>query len=204
MISIAEVLLPKTKRNLLSAFLTQPTRAWYLSEIARHLHVPPSSLQRELAQFVSAGILARRQDGNRVYFQADQTCPVFPELSSLLAKTAGLSDIVREALAPFQAVTDVAFIYGSVASGHERSSSDVDVMLIGDATLADLAVPLRDLEGRLGRAVNPTVYTNREFAKRISAKNHFVTSVLATDLMFILGTANDLARLVRRAKTPRS
>jgi len=99
---VLDVLLSKTKQHLLSAILLQPERSWYLSELARRLHVPPSSLQRELAQFVETGIVARRQDGNRVYFQANRICPVFQELSQMLTKTVGLADVVRSALMPAQ------------------------------------------------------------------------------------------------------
>ena len=197
---VMDVLLPKTKQHLLSAILLQPDRSWYLRELARHLHVPSSSLQRELAQFVEAGIVAKRQDGNRVYFQADRTCPIFQELSKMLTKTVGLADLVRNALTPLKAKIDLAFIYGSVASSEERSSSDVDLMLVGKATLADLAVVLRSLEEQLGRSVNTTVYTSHEFLKRISEKNHFLSSVLKTELLFIFGTSDDLARLTERAK----
>ena len=197
---VIDVLLPKTKQHLLSALLLQPHRSWYLSELARHLRVPPSSLQRELAQFAGAGIVVKRQDGNRVYFQADRTCPVFQDLSKLLTKTVGLADVVREVLMPFRDRIDLAFIYGSIAAGEERSSSDVDLMLVGNATLADLAVPFRALEAQLGRTVNPMVYTSRELVKRISKKNHFLASVLGTEPLFIFGTTDDLARLVKRAK----
>lgn len=200
---IADVLLGKTKQNLLSAILLQPERSWYLSEVARYLQVPPSSLQRELAQFVESGIVVKRQDGNRVYFQADRTCPVFEELFGLLTKTVGLADLVRDALTPFQDRIELAFIYGSVATSRERSSSDVDLMLVGEATLAEVAFPVRELESRLGRVVNLTVYTSLEFAKRVAEKNHFLTAVLETELLFILGTANDLARLVKRPKGSR-
>ncbi|MCX6610201.1 MAG: ArsR family transcriptional regulator [Acidobacteria bacterium] len=200
---IADVLLGKTKQNLLSAILLQPERSWYLSEVARYLQVPPSSLQRELAQFVESGIVVKRQDGNRVYFQADRTCPVFEELFGLLTKTVGLADLVRDALTPFQDRIELAFIYGSVATSRERSSSDVDLMLVGEATLAEVAFPVRELESRLGRVVNLTVYTSLEFAKRVAEKNHLLTAVLETELLFILGTANDLARLVKRPKGSR-
>jgi DNA-binding transcriptional ArsR family regulator len=196
---VLDVLLPKTKQRLLSVILLEPERAWYLTELARRLHVPPSSLQRELAQFVEAGIVTKRQDGNRVYFQADQTCPVFHELSRMLAKTAGLADVVRSALTPLQSNIDFAFIYGSIASSKERSSSDVDLMVIGGANLADLAVVLRPAEEQLGRSVNVSVYTTREFLKKLQEKSHFVSSVLKTELLFIFGKANDLARFVERA-----
>ncbi len=196
---VLDVLLSKTKQHLLSAILLQPERSWYLSELARRLHVPPSSLQRELAQFVETGIVTRRQDGNRVYFQANRICPVFQELSQMLTKTVGLADVVRSALMPLRSNIDVALIYGSIASSKERPSSDVDLMVIGRANLADLSVILRPLEEQLGRSVNVSVYTTQEFLKRLNQRNHFLGSVLKTELLFILGTADDLARLVERA-----
>ena len=198
---VLDALVSKTKQRLLATILMRPDRTWYLSELARELQVPPSSLQRELSQFVKAGIVTRTEDGNRVYFQADPACPVFDELSRLIAKTAGLADLVREILEPFKTKIAVAFIYGSVAAGKERSSSDVDIMLVGQVNMADLAVPLRTLEERLGRVVNPTVYTSEEFVKRILRGNHFLTAVLKTELLFILGSSDDVARLVKRAKS---
>jgi DNA-binding transcriptional ArsR family regulator len=195
---ILDALLPKTKQHLLSEVLLQPQRSWYLSELARRLHVPPSSLQRDLAQFAQAGIVTKRLDGNRVYFQANRTCPIFQDLSRMLAKTAGLADVVRFALAPFRSKIEIALIYGSVASSEEHSSSDVDLMIIGKANLADLAVVLRPLEEELGRSVNVSVYTTQEFRKRLNEKNHFLSSVLRTELLFVLGEPDDLARLVDR------
>ena len=196
---VLDALLPRTRQHLLSAILLQPEHSWYLSELARRLQVPPSSLQRELSQFVEAGIVTRRHDGNRVYFQADRACPVFPELSQILTKTVGLVDVVRTALIPLNSKIDLAFIYGSIASGRERSSSDVDLMVIGRIHLSDLAVVLRSLEEQLGRSVNPSVYTSEEFLKRLGEKNHFLHSVLKTELLFVLGEADDLARFAERA-----
>jgi DNA-binding transcriptional ArsR family regulator len=192
---ILDTLLPKTKQHLLSAVLLQPERSWYLSELARRLHVPPSSLQRELAQFAEAGIVTRRVDGNRVYFQADRTCPVFQDLSRILAKTVGLADVVRSALAPLRSRIEIAMIYGSIASREERSSSDVDLMIVGKATLADLAPVLRPLEEELDRSVSVSVYTSQEFRKRLREKNHFLISVMRTEWLFILGKPDDLERL---------
>jgi len=63
-----------------------PDRWWYVSDLARHLGVTPSSLQRELASLAGAGILVRRRDGNRSYFQPHQHCPFLPELSGLIRK----------------------------------------------------------------------------------------------------------------------
>jgi len=78
-----------------------------------------------------AGILKRRQNGNRVYFQADTTCPVFSELAQILFKTVGLVEILRKALEPLHDQIHVAFVYGSIAASAERSISDIDLMVIG-------------------------------------------------------------------------
>src|SRR4030095_12768690 len=117
---------------VLTATLLQPDRWWYLSDLAKYLGVSPSSLQRELAALVSADILRRRRDGNRVYFQANPDCPFLPELQGLLVKTAGMVDVLREPLAPFAKRIDWAFIYGSVARTEALAASDVDLMIIGN------------------------------------------------------------------------
>src|ERR1017187_7528307 len=95
---LLDALVSKTKQHILAATLLQPERSWYLVELARHLRLRPSSLQRELRQLTEAGILGRKQNGNRVYFQADQTCPIFQELVQIVFKTVGVVEAVRNAL----------------------------------------------------------------------------------------------------------
>src|ERR1700738_2853965 len=121
-----------SSRTLSNRFLQRrhPDRPWYLHELARHLKIPVSTVQHELGVFVAARLLTRRKDGNRVYFQADRSCPIFRPLAAILWKTAGLADVVRAALSPLAASINVAFIYGSVASKKEGASSDVDLMII--------------------------------------------------------------------------
>jgi predicted nucleotidyltransferase len=179
----------------LAATLLHPERWWYLSDLAKHLGVRPSSLQRELATLVDAGILNRRQDGNRVYFQPNPDCPFLPELQGLLVKTVGVVDVLREALKPFTKRIDSAFVYGSMARATEIASSDVDVMIIGQVGLADLTPALRRAEARLGRPVNPTLYTREEFATKLQAGHHFLKTVLNGEKLFILGEPHELAAI---------
>src|SRR5712692_6799737 len=95
-------LLTPLKQAVLSATILRPDKRWYFRELARHLGVRPSSIQREIASFVSARILSREQDGNRVYYQADRGCPIFADLEQMLLKTAGLADVVRQAMEPLR------------------------------------------------------------------------------------------------------
>lgn len=112
---------------MLAATVMHPDRWWFLADLARHLGVSPSSLQRELQSLVEAGILIRREGGKHVYFQPDPNCPVLPELQGIMTKTLGLVDILRAAMAPFGEAIRVAFVYGSMARSEQLSESDVDL-----------------------------------------------------------------------------
>jgi DNA-binding transcriptional ArsR family regulator len=193
-----DALISPTKQRVMTATLLQPGRSWYLHELARHLSVAPSSIQRELALLVRAGILTRRKDGNRAYFQADRGCPVFQDLCQLLLKTVALVDPLREALRCLAKNIEVAFVYGSIAASQERSDSDVDLMVIGSIKLSDLAPLLRKVERDLGRTVNPTVYSAVEFSKKIREGSHFLNTVLQGEILFIHGTEEHLERLAGR------
>jgi predicted nucleotidyltransferase len=188
-----EALFPMVRQQLLSTLLLDPERAWYLSDLAKHNHLTPSSLQRELASLVGVGILTSYHDGNRTYFKADAECPIFRELQGLFLKTSGLADQVRQALQPFQARISVAFIYGSIASNTERSSSDIDVLIVGSVKLAALSKALRPVEDRLSRPINPSLYSEKEFRDKIRSGHHFLSEITKGPKIFIIGTERELA-----------
>jgi predicted nucleotidyltransferase len=177
-----------------------PTREWYLSELARHLKVKPSSLQRELANLVEAGIFCKRADGNRTYYAAETESPIFNDLRGLFLRTAGLRDVLAASLESHSDRIDVAFVYGSIARQDEHAGSDVDLMVIGRVGLADIALALKDAERVLLRPVNPSVYTRAEVAKRLAIGHHFLTSVMNGEKLFILGSKDDLAAAINRKR----
>jgi predicted nucleotidyltransferase len=196
--STLDALFPKTRQAVLATIFRGPTREWYLSDLARHLKVRPSSLQRELANLVDAAILRRRADGNRTYFSAEIESPIFSDLHGLLLKTAGLRDVLADALRPFRKRIAIAFVYGSIARNDEHPGSDVDLMVIGPVGLAELAPALKGAEEILLRPVNPSVYTATEVRDKLGAGHHFLMSVMRRKKLFVLGNANDLAAALKR------
>ncbi len=202
--SIAAALFGKTRRAILAALYAHPDQAFYLRELARASGTTPSSIQRELASLVKAGIIDRSERGNLVYFQANATSPVFEELKGIVTKTFGVADVLREALRPFEDRIDFGFIYGSVARGEAKAASDVDLFLIGDIGLSEIAVPLASAEDRLRRRVSPVIYSSRELADKARAGHHFFGAVLARPMLFLIGTKDGLDKLIRRkSREPR-
>lgn len=191
--NMLDALFPRTRQNILATLLLSPERRWYLSDLAQRLGVPPSSLQRELASLAGADILCREADGNRVYYQANPAHPLLPDLQSIFAKTVGLADKVKDALELFGENIEFAFIFGSVARGERTAHSDVDVLLVGSVGMADLAVPLRELERTLQIPVNVTHFTRAEFRDKWARHNHFLRTVLRGRKIFLKGSEHELA-----------
>ncbi len=192
-----DALFPRIRKRILAALLMQPERAWFASDLARHLRVPKTSLQRELENLHSAGVLRRREEGKHVYYQAERENPLFPELRGLMAKTAGLVDVVRQALRALEKHIDFAFIYGSVARAEEGPASDVDLLVVGKVGLSDLALPLQKASETLSREVHPTVYTRDEFKRKASGKS-LVSALLDRERLFVVGRENDLEEALGR------
>jgi predicted nucleotidyltransferase len=189
----ANALFPRTRTQILSALLMNPKRSWFLSDLARHLGVPKTSLQRELLNLEGAGIILREVDGRQVYYRANPNCPFLPELQGLLAKTAGFVDVIREALESVKGRITVAFLYGSIARGEEVAESDVDLMVVGNVGLSGLAHIIRRARVRLAREVNPTVFTPDEFASKAKEKG-FVRAVLDKPKLFVVGDEDVLEK----------
>jgi len=193
-------LFPRIRGRLLAATLNQPEKWWYLSELAQFLNTSPSSLQRELKALVDAGILQQRREGTRTYYKAETGSPLFPELRGLVEKTVGVLPTLQAVLAPLQSAMDCAFIYGSVARSDEHALSDVDLMVIGGVGLAELTPALQKAEMRLGREVNATSYSTREFQNKVLAEDHFLSAVLKGPKQFVKGDQRDLAKIVGKPR----
>ena len=191
----ATILFGRTRQQVLSWLYGHADERYYLRQIVRQTGSAHGAVQRELQLLVDAGLIGRTAEGSHVYFQANKASPIFVELQAILRKTSGLVDVIREALALLSDRVTAAFVYGSAARGEMRADSDVDVLVVGDASFSDVASALGDAQIRLGRDVNPTVYPPAEFRAKLRARHHFLTTVLKEPRLFVLGGPDELGRL---------
>jgi predicted nucleotidyltransferase len=193
--STLDVLMPKTRQRLLGALFGQPRRTWYAAELARHLGVLRSGVQRDLRALTGAGLLKTHRKGHMVFFRANEDAPVYPELRGLILKTVGLVEALRDTLAPFAGEISVAFVYGSIAASREQPDSDIDLLIVGPIQRIRLSRVLQDAGQRLGRQINSTLYSAAEFAAK--RKRHFLAAVLDKPKLFVIGTERDLGGITR-------
>ena len=194
----AAALFGKTRRALLALLYSHPDEEFYLRQMARAVGTGHGATQREVRNLTEAGIIRRRVRGRQIYYQANPECPIFSELRSMIIKTAGIGDVLRTALAPLADRISIAFIYGSIARGKERRGSDVDVLIVGDVTFAEVSTALMRAQEILKREVNPTVYPPAEFKSKLAANHHFLVSVMKDARIFLIGDKHELARLAAK------
>jgi len=194
----AEVLFGQTRRSVLGLLYGHADEEFYLRQIARRVVTSVGAVQREVRQLSDAGLLSRRVRGNQVLYRANPKSPIFPELKSLLLKTSGVHDVIREALVPIGDRIRVAFIYGSVARREEKAESDVDLMVVGEAGFGEIVSSLQAAQKVLGREVNPSVYPTAEFQKKARSGNHFLTRVVKEKKIFVIGDERELAGMVAK------
>jgi predicted nucleotidyltransferase len=142
-----------------------------------------------------AGLLLKARQGNQVRYQANRACPVYEELAGIFRKTMGLAGVLRNALADMADGIELALVFGSMAAGRQRFGSDVDLFIIGGISLLDVVKALSEAQGQLGREINPVVMTAEEFIAQQEKRDRFVTRVIDEPKIFVMGNADDLAKL---------
>jgi predicted nucleotidyltransferase len=190
---IADALFTKVQQRVLGVLFANPHRAFYLKELIQLAGVGTGAVHREVAKLTKAGIVTLTRVGNQTRYQANAASPVFNELLGLIRKTVGLADVLRGVLAKYTADIDAAFVFGSVASNTDTSSSDIDVLVLADhLAYGDLFGAIEPAASVLGRPINPTIYTKREFAERQRAGNAFVSKVMESPKLWIIGDGDRL------------
>lgn len=193
MTTISDALFGKTRQAVLGLLFGQPHRSFYLRELVAAAGGGTSQVQSELARLTAAGLVTREPRGRQVWFQANPASPVFDELKSLMAKTAGIADAVRAALEPVSRRIRAAFIYGSIARADHDAASDVDVLVVGSIRPSALAPVRMALNQRLGRSVQFVVVDGDELSRLVAGRDHFTMSVLQQPKIWLIGSEAQLA-----------
>jgi len=195
---ISQTLFGKTRRAVLSLLYSHVDEAFYLRQIVRVAGVGLGAVQRELKLLSDAGIIQRIVRGRQVYYQANPQCPVFGELKALVIKTVGIAAIMQAALAPLADRIRIAGIYGSIARSEEHRGSDVDLLVVGKVTFAEIVSALDQAQKTINREINPTVYPVDEFQSKLSAGHHFLSTIVEKPMFFLFGDKRELARLAKK------
>lgn len=190
---LADVLFTPVQGRVLGLLFGQPDRRFQSAELIRIAGSGTGAVHRQVTRLADVGLVTVTRIGNQKHYQANRESPVFGELHGLVVKTVGVAQPLRQALAVNARDIQAAFVYGSIAKGSDRASSDVDLMVISDSLrYPDLFEALQKAEATVARKVNPTVLTLSGWRTRRNRRDSFVARVAAQPKIFVIGSEDDL------------
>jgi prevent-host-death family protein len=177
-------------RRILSLFLRDPDATFYQREIARRSQTGLRSAQLALDRLERLGLVASTRDGNRRYYRAVRS-PRFEEIRGVFSRDLGIVGVIAHHLAGLDKPVELAFIFGSIAAGDDTVSSDIDLLVVTEASDDELVRPIAEAQRELGRQIDLVSYRPEEFAKRRSEGNHFIRATLAQPRIDVVGRLDD-------------
>ena len=82
-----------------------------------------------------------------------------------------------------------------MASGRQVSSSDVDVLVLGNLKLVEVVKALAPVQAKLGREINPVVMSVQKFFAQLEKQDRFAMRLLDEPKIFVKGDEGEFAKL---------
>lgn len=201
--NILQITKSKTRIAILELFFNDPKQEYYLRQIEKLIGYSVGNIRREMHNLETSGLFTHRMLGKVKLYKVNAAYPLYNEFKSIIRKTISIEGRLKDII---QGHKDIifAFIYGSFAKGKESSLSDIDIIIIGKISPKKIKSELFEYQSRVGREMNSTVYTDREFLSKIKGKNHFILSIIQQPKIFLKGTENEFRRFIQVRKTKKT
>lgn len=190
--SLVDLLFKGYRQKVLALLLMHPDRSFYVREIARLTDTVAGTLHKELTSLASVGILLKQSQGNQIEYKANKDCIVYEELASIVRKTTGLADVLKQSLADSHSLIQCAFVFGSIASGKNTDLSDIDLLVIGDISFSELVKAIYPAQQQLHREINPKLYSVEEWDVAKQTDSVFISELMNKPVINIVGKLDDV------------
>ncbi|GAB4116568.1 MAG: hypothetical protein Kow00103_12420 [Candidatus Caldatribacteriota bacterium] len=181
----------KLRKELLNLYFTNPDRKYYLRELERILGFSVGNIRKELINLRRSGLFLVEHRGNLTYYCLNKSYPLFTELKGIISKTIGVPTALKESLKKIKGL-EYAFIYGSFAKGEESEISDIDLFVLGKIEENELINEIKNVEKKLQREINFTLYEKSDFRQKKNEGNPFILEILKEKKIFLIGEEDGL------------
>jgi hypothetical protein len=192
MAELSDIITSKVRIKVLELFLFDITEMYHVRGIVREIKEEINAVRRELERLENAGILKSEKRGNRLYYWPRPDYPFFNDLLSIVSKTTGLGVEIVKNKSKIGRVNHVMFSGRFVRRKPRKREDDVDMLVVGEIVLPELAALIRREESKRGKEINYTVMSREEFDFRKKRRDPFLTGILAGSRIMIIGDEEEL------------
>ena len=191
MADLQDIVISKVRVKLLTIFLTNPTEMYYIRELTRKVDEEINAVRRELLHLQSHGLVKSENRGNRLYYTFNKHYNFYKELLSIISKTTGLGLAVIKS-APKLGKLNFVFLSGRFTRQMPRANGGVDLVIVGDVVMPQLAELIKEQEAKLSREINYTVMTEAELLYRKTHNDPFINRILSASRVMLFGDEEEL------------
>ncbi len=184
------------RRQMLAVLLLRPDEQFHVRQLERLTGISAGSLHRELKAMAAAGLLRRETQGNQVLYQVERECPIYEELASIFRKTVGMAMVLREGLLELEDRIDIAFVFGSMATGNQHVDSDLDLCVLGEVELFDVVKALGTVQANFRREINPAVMSTTKYLSLLATQDRFIERLDSEPKVFVIGGEREFRKLI--------
>lgn len=191
MAKLTDFMVSKVRVKMIQTFLSHPGEMFYVRQLTRETKEEINAVRRELQRMEKAGMLKPEHRGNRLYYSFKPSYLFYQELLSLVAKTTGLG---RSIIKNRQKLGQIKFAMfsGKYIRRLPRSGDDVELLIVGQVILPQLAVLIRENEAQTTQEINYTVMTEDELKFRKNRRDPFILQVLSNSRVMLIGDEQEL------------
>lgn len=192
MASLEDIITSKVRVKILDLFFSNITEMYHVRGIVREIGEEINAVRRELERLEKAGILKKEPRGNRVYYFVRNDYSGFGDLLSIVSKSTALGKALIDSKSKLGKVGYIMFS-GKFARMKPRKTEDsVDILVVGEIVLPELAMIIRNFESKLGREINYTVMTREELDYRKKRRDPFLQGIFLSSRVMIVGDEEEL------------
>lgn len=192
MAGLNDIITSKVRIKILELYLSNITEMYHVRGVVREIKEEINAVRRELERLENAGLLKSESRGNRLYYWPRVDYPFFHDVLSMVSKTSGLGAEITANKNKIGKISFVMFSGRFVRRKSRKREDDVDILVVGDIVLPELAALIRREESKRGKEINYTVMSRDEFDFRKKRRDPFLTGILSGSRIMIIGDEEEL------------
>lgn len=192
MAELADIITAKVRIKIIELFLSNIEEMYHVRGVVREVKEEINAVRRELDRLEKAGFLQKEARGNRVYFWVKKDYPFFGDLLSMVSKSTGIGGELIASKNKLGKISFVMFSGRFVRRKAPKKDDEVDVLVVGDIVLPELAALIRREESKRAREINYTVMSREEYDFRKKRRDPFLLGILSGSRTMIIGDEEDL------------
>ena len=186
MAELRDLFISRARERLLQVFFSSPQKIFYVRELVRLTGEQINAVRRELKRMEIKKMVRKEERGNRLYYSFRKDYLFYDDLLALVGKTTGLGgEIVRNQ----NKIGNIRFamLSGRFLKNLPRKKNEVDLLIVGQVVLPQIASLVRAEEAKRKREINYTVMTEKELDFRKHRRDSFILGVLSSSRVMLIG-----------------